>query len=183
MRLGERALVSRLAALAILAGLLAAFAAGPVTAYLGRLDRQTEALRHDRELLQRYRLLTRTAANRPTAAAQDRTLLFPDIPEAQAAALLQEALKGAAAAARVEIQGFQVLRSEAASGAVKIGVRLRANGDIAGLERLLYTIESARPALYPDNLEIRSSAARSGASPAALEFQFDVSGFKTGPAA
>jgi Type II secretion system (T2SS), protein M subtype b len=181
MRLGEHALLSRAAALVLLAGLVAGVAVGPITAYLGLLHGQAAALRRDSQRLQRYRHLT--DAHIPAPAAGERTLLFPNIPESQAVALLQEALKGAAAAARVEIQGFQVLRSESAAGSTRVGVRLRASGDIAGLERLLYTIERARPVLYPDNLEVRAASARPGAAPSALEFEFDVSGFTTGPAA
>jgi general secretion pathway protein M len=174
---------SRLIALAILAGLVAALAVGPVAAYFDLLAGQGDAIRRESETLQRYRVLTRAAAAQPAPPTSDRTLLFPAIPEAQAVALLQEALKGAAATAQVDIQGFQVLRSEAAPGSVRVGVRLRASGDIAGLERLLYTIESARPVLYPDNLQIRAEGAQPGAPAAALQFQFDVSGFTAGPPA
>ena len=66
-------------------------------------------------------------------------------------------------------------------GSVRIGVRLRATAEIGGLERLLYAIESARPVLYPDNLQIQSHAIRPAAASSALDFQLDVSGFKSGP--
>jgi hypothetical protein len=96
--------------------------------------------------------------------------------------LLQETVKTAATAAHVQVLGLQVLRGEAVSGATRIGVRVRASGDMAGLRNLLYAIETAKPLLYPDNLSIQSHAATPGAAASVLDFQFDISGFKAEPA-
>jgi general secretion pathway protein M len=108
-------------------------------------------------------------------------MLIPAVPEAQALALLQETVKSAAAAAQVQIQGLQVLRSEGEAGVLRIGVRVRAAGDVASLGRLLYAIEAARPLLYPDNLQIQSQPAAPGTPPSPLQFQLDIAGFKAGP--
>jgi hypothetical protein len=113
-------------------------------------------------------------------------LLLPEIPDSQAVARLQETLKAAATAAQVQIQGFQILRSEPVPGAVRIGVRLRGSSDVAALGRLLYAVEAARPLLVPDNLQVQGRAASPAAgstpepTPIPLDFQLDVSGFKTG---
>jgi general secretion pathway protein M len=163
-------MIGRAAAVAILAVLIGLAWLGPVDLYLGTLAEGSGDIAAKQVLLQRYRAL----AGVPVAAAKDDSgLLFPEIPEAQAVALLQETVKSAAAAARVEVRGLQVLRQEAAPGAARIGIRVSAAGDIAGLGRLLYAVEAARPLLYPDNLHIQ---ARAGA----LEFQLDISGFKAG---
>jgi general secretion pathway protein M len=183
VRLGDPALLSRAAALAILCLVLGVFGFGPVTAYIDLLGAGAEQLQHQEQLLQRYRELAREAPSGQPSAVRGEGLLFPEIPESQAVALLQEALKGAAAAAQVEVQGLQVLRTEALPGSLRIGVRLRASADIAGLNRLLYAIEAARPVLYPDNLQIQSHAPRPQAPPAALEFQLDVSCVKAEPSA
>jgi hypothetical protein len=172
---------NRAAALAILALLVAAFWIGPVSAYRDLIDAGSDELVTKTTLLQRYRAL---AGTEPAAApaAPGSTLLYPDIPESQAVALLQETVKAAAASAQIQVQGLQVLRSEALPGATRIGVRIRAASDVTNLRSLLYAIEAARPMLYPDNLQIQSHAASAGATPSLLDFQLDISGFKTEPA-
>src|SRR4029077_12257592 len=101
-------------------------------------------------------------------------------PDAQAVAMLQETIKGAAAAAQVQIQGLQVLRGEGEAGALGIGGGIRGPGDVAGVGRLLHAMEAARPLLYPDNLQIQSHAAAPGTPPSPLQFQLDIAGFKAG---
>jgi general secretion pathway protein M len=174
----ERPVVARVAALAILAGLIAVVWVGPVTAYLDLLDADGQALGTAQQTLARYRALVTAAPER--APVEDKSMLLPEISDAQAVALLQESLKGAAAAAQVEIQGLQVLQTEQFAGAPRIGVRLRGHADIGGLSSLLYAIESARPLLYPDNLTIQSRMTSPSAPPTALDFQSDVSAFKSG---
>ena len=127
----------------------------------------------------RYRSLATSKASLP--ATPGPVLLYPDMPESQATALLQETVKNTAAAAHVQVQGLQVLRSDGTGGATRIGVRVRGSGDMASLRSLIYAIETARPLLYPDNLSIQSHAASADAAPSALDFQLDVSGFKTEP--
>lgn len=181
MSVGERALVGRVAAVAILLALLAAAWIGPINAYLGALADGSEEIAAKRTLLQRYRAL---AGAHPRAPAErgDKGLLYPDIPESQAIALLQETVKTAAAAARVEVRGLQVLRIEAAPGAQRIGIRINAAGDIASVGRLLHAVEAARPLLYPDNLHVQSRAVTANAAAAPLEVQLDIFGFKAGSA-
>jgi general secretion pathway protein M len=180
MILAERPTLGRVAALAILAGLIALFCTGPLAAYCGLVADNSDALATKAALLQRYGALA--DAKMAPAAATGMALLYPDMPESQVSALLQETVKHIAAAAHAEVLGLQVLRSEAANGATRIGVRVRASGDMASLRSLLYAIESARPLLYPDNLSIQSHATASDAAQSALDFQLDISGFKTEPA-
>ena len=180
MTLGDPAALRRTAALLILAALAAAVWIGPVGAYRGLLDDAADRIAAQAALLARYRALAQTEPAAPDAAASGPSLIYPDIPESQATALLQEAVKAAAAAARVQVQGLQVLRSETMPGAVRIGVRIRAAGDIASLRGLIYAVEAARPVLYPDNLQIQSHAMTPAAATAPLDFQLDISGFKPG---
>jgi general secretion pathway protein M len=184
MSIGRHALLSRAAALLILALMLGGFFLGSATAYLDFVAADAEQLDREAQLLQRYRALAReTPSDEASAVGGEKALLFPQVPESQAVALLQEALKSAAATAQVEVQGLQVLRTEALPGSARIGVRLRGAGDIAGLNRLLYMIEAARPLLFPDNLQIQSRTFRSGAPSSPLEFQLDVSCIKAEPSA
>src|SRR5258708_37213054 len=107
-------------------------------------------------------------------------MLMGDVQEATAGAQLEETVKSAAAAARVQIRGFQVLRSETLPGATRFGVRVRAAGDVAGLGRLLYAIGAARPLLVTDNLSVQSQATGGASAPISVEFQLGISRFRAG---
>jgi hypothetical protein len=178
MTASEHSMIGRVGALAILLILAVAVWVGPVEAYLGALADGAARIDAETALLQRYRALA--AAGLPAqSAVPGPDLLIPDMPEMQAAAMLQETIKGAATAAQVEIRGMQVLQEPGASRSAGTGIRVNASGDIAGLGRLLYAIEAARPVLYPDNLQVRASPA-SGQTAPRLEFQLDVSGIRAG---
>jgi hypothetical protein len=170
---------SRIAALAILAALVALFCVGPLAAYGDLVAGNNDALATKAAVLQRYRALADAKPSESTPA--DPALIYPDMPESQASALLQETIKKIAATAHVQVQGLQVLRGEAQGGATRIGVRMRGSGDMASLRSLVYAIEAAQPLLYPDNLQIQSHATAVGAAPIALDFQLDISGFKAEP--
>jgi general secretion pathway protein M len=171
----------RVAALAVLALLMAALWFGPVSAYLDLVGDGAERLEQRALLLQRYRTLVSMPASEALRSTPGpAAIMLPDTPEAQAVAMLQESAKAAASASNVRINSLQVLRSETLASAVKIGVRIRAAGDLPGLARLLFAIEAARPVLYPDNLQIQAHAAAPGKAPEALDFQLDISGFKPG---
>src|SRR5215469_17189800 len=145
MTFAERPALGRIAALAILALLVMLFCGGPLVAYCGLIADNSDALATKATLLHRYRTLA--DAKPLSSSGHETALLYPDVPESQASALLQETVKNTAAAAHAQVLGLQVLRSEAASGATRIGVRVRASGDMASLRNLLYAIESARPML------------------------------------
>jgi hypothetical protein len=171
--------LSRGLALAIPAALAVLFCLGPLAAYCRLIADNSDALAGKAAMLQRYRALAGTAPHAPSASEPG--VLYPDIPESQAVALLQETVKSTAAASRVQVQGFQVLRGDSQGGATRIGVRVRAGGDMASLRGFVYAIETARPLLHPDNLQIQARAATPGAVAGALDFQLDISGFKAEP--
>jgi len=181
MTLTEHTTVGRGAALAILAMLVALFCIGPLAAYFALIANNSDEIATKQALLQRYRTLASAGPTAPAPTSTGPALLYPNMPESQASALLQEAVKNDASVAHVQVQGLQVLRSEAVTGATRIGVRVRGRGDIASLRSLLYAVETARPLLYPDNLQIQSHATMPDAAPGILDFQFDISGFKIEP--
>jgi len=179
----ERKILARAAALLVLLLIFAALWIGPIMAYLDLLDADGRQLGLSEQTLQRYRDLAGPARSEPPSASRSAvTLLFPQGSDSETVALLQQALKAAAAAAQIDVRGLQVLQAEALPGASRIGVRLRGTGDIVGLNRLLYIIEAAHPLLYPDNLQVRSRAARPATASGVLDFEVDVSSFKAGPA-
>lgn len=172
---------NRAAALAILALVLGLLWLGPVSLYLDMVGDGAEQLAQRGALLQRYEVLARAPPPETPPQAKPSSL-FPAVPEAQAVAMLQETLKAAAVANQIEIRSLQVLRNDAGADTGRIGVRIRAAGDIASLGRLLFSVESAQPALYPDNLQVTAPPAAPGAAPAPLDFQLDVTGFRGGGA-
>lgn len=177
----ERPALGRIGALAILFGLIAAFCLGPVVAYCGWLADNHDALATKAAMLQRYRVLAAGGAGAVARPGPAPALLYPEMPESQASALLQQTVKNTAAAAQAQVQGLQVLRSETLSGATRVGVRIRASGDAVSLRSLIYAIEAARPLLYPDNLSVQSHATGPDAAAGPLDFQLDISAFKTEP--
>ena len=180
----SRGINGRIGALALLGLLIVALWIGPAAAYLDLIQSGSDDIERAAAVLQRYHALTEAPRSGQFPAAATADLLLPEIPDSQALARLQETLKSAAAAAQVQVQGFQILRAEPLPGAVRIGVRLRGSGDVAALGRLLYAVEAARPLLVPDNLQVQGRATASGSSPESgpipLEFQLDISGFRAG---
>jgi general secretion pathway protein M len=112
------------------------------------------------------------------AALKD-PILFPALSDAQALAGLQEAVKGLAMTSHVEIQGLQILPSDSQAGLSRIGIRVRATADMDGTNGLLYAIETSKPLLYVDNLQLRPQMANN-APTAVLDLQFDVTAFRPG---
>ena len=176
----SRPLLARILALAILMVVVLGFCAGPLGLYVSLIGDNSDALAGKAAMLQRYRGLGSGQAIPTTPPGP--ALLYSNIPESQALALLQETVKSTAAAARVQVQGLQVLRADALPGASRIGVRVRASGDMASIRSLIYAIETARPLLYPDNLQIQARTVGADAVPVMLDFQLDISGFKAEPA-
>jgi hypothetical protein len=182
---------SRVGALGVLALLLALIYAGLVLPYLGYIDGLDEQVATRQAVLERMRALTTTpgaSAERSAATAAD-ALLMPDVSEAQVVGQLQDRLKRFAASDGIELQGLQVLPHVETTAVTRLGVRLRGNGDMLALNRFLYAIESAEPALLVDSLRLQARATGSPAStaassspqatpPATLDVQLDVVGFR-----
>lgn len=165
---------ARAAALAILLLLLALAWIGPVAAYRDLLDGDARQLAELDAALARDHALV-AAAPAAKGALPAAALLPPETSDAQAAALLQETLKGAAATARIEIVGLQVMPADTLAGSPRVGLRLRGRGAMDALDRLIYAVEASRPLLYPDNLRIEARDRNGG-----LDFQLDISAFKAG---
>lgn len=178
MTLSERPVAGRAAAMLLLGLVVAAIWLGPISAYLDLLHSGAAKIEQQSTLLQRYRVLAAAPAPAAAVAPQDSTLLLPVTADAQAFAVLQELVKTAAAEAKVQVLGMQVLPSETLPGAVRLTVQVRASGDVAGLAGLLHAVEAKRPLLVPDRLQVQARPALPNADQGALQFQLDVSGFK-----
>jgi type II secretion system (T2SS) protein M len=170
--------LSRAAALAVLAALLAVAYFGlvvPYRDYLRSVDARTEAAA---ALVERYRALAaRSGAPEGDEPAVDDQLL-PDLSDAQATAQLQRLLQGFATANGVEISGMQALPREDTAVLQRLSLRLRGAGGIEAVNAFLHAAEAARPLLVIDNLRLQSRPARADTR---LELQLDVSAFKARP--
>ncbi len=169
---------ARAAALAILLAIAGALWIGPIGTYRDFVAATSDRVAAAEAKLAQFRAIA-LAPVETSPGATTQAVFLPQATDAEAIALLQETLKAAAATAQVEIQGIQILSSETLQGASRLGVRLQGRGDMAGVQRLLYAIDAARPILFPDNLQLLTQAQPHGT----LVFQLDVFGFRGGPPA
>ncbi|HKS89588.1 MAG TPA: type II secretion system protein GspM [Stellaceae bacterium] len=179
----QRRIAERLLALSLAIPIVVALWLGPISAYVGLVSSGSEQIARRQQLLERYRMLTAEAPSATTGAADPKSanLLAPGLPEAQAVARLQQAVKQAAEANQVEIRTFQVLPGGTLSGARRTAVRIAAAGEMAGIGKLLFAIEAARPVLYPDNLKIQARPTMPGSKRSEiLDFQLDISSVSPG---
>jgi general secretion pathway protein M len=101
-----------------------------------------------------------------------------------ASAKLQTDVQQLTAAAGINLRTSQTLPPQDEGGFRRVGFRLELQTDAAGLLRLLYTIETATPSLFIDNLSIRvpesGPHAPEGDSPSLLAVQLQVFGYLAG---
>lgn len=182
--------IQRLFALAILAGVILMAWAWIVAPVAERFDRYEEAASQSRLLIDRYRgiLASKGALERDVDAlhgSRIREQGFLVAPSAElGAALLQERIKQTAEGAAAALISIQVLAPKEDAGLSRISVRARLKGDIVALSDVLYELETAWPAMFIDNLHVRTRtrrARRDRNSPAqltvdpALNVSFDIS--------
>ena len=113
-----------------------------------------------------------------TAVANHKATLEGDT-DAIASAALQGRLEQYAAAVGVTIGSSEILPTQAEGEYHRIGLRLLVNGPYRGLLQLVARIETARPPLAIDNLQIRGmqSAVRRSAA-VGLDASLEVYGFR-----
>ncbi len=158
--------VSRLAALALSAGVAFAlylFVVAPIVAGYTETD---AAVAQAAELLERYR---RVAAARP--ALQERldalksrqseigTYLSGET-DALAGAELQELVNATVAKGGGGLRSVQILPVKADGGFRRIGVRVQMTATVAQVLRVLHGLEAGSTLLFVDNLEVSNRRAR-----------------------
>ena len=158
--------VSRLAALALSAGVVFAlynFVVAPLVAGYAETD---AAVAHSAEQLDRYR---RVAAARP--ALQERldglksrqseigTYLGGET-DALAGAELQERVNATVAAGGGSLRSVQILPVKADGGFRRIGVRVQMTATIAQVLHVLHGLDAGSTLLFVDNLEVSNRRAR-----------------------
>lgn len=158
--------VSRLAALALSAGVAFAAYIFVVAPIIAGYAETAAAVDQAAELLDRYR---RVAAARP--ALQERldalksrqseigTYLGGET-DALAGAELQELVNATVAAGGGGLRSVQILPVKADAGFQRIGVRVQMTATIAQVLRVLHGLEAGSTLLFVDNLEVSNRRAR-----------------------
>lgn len=119
---------------------------------------------------------------------QDRGVTAQYLPQsvpALAAAELQQRLKALIEAAGGTLQSTQALPPVEEGRVVKVTISAMMNGDISGLQKVLYDLESQTPLLFVDNLELSARTIRprlpngryANYTRIQLSAQFEVSGY------
>jgi general secretion pathway protein M len=121
-----------------------------------------------------------TRLDRLRAAAANHEMALAGETDAIASATLQGRLEQYAKAADVTIGSSEILPAEPAGDYHRVGLRLLVNGGYPGLLQLVARIETERPPLAIDNLQIRGmQSAAPRAAPARLDASLDVYGFRS----
>jgi general secretion pathway protein M len=179
-------MMPRFAALALLLAVVAL----PLLAIMGPLlDAHAARDAEIAELQAKAMRLDAIAATKPeltrhrdelTARRDRSSLLLSGASEALAAAALQNSLKAAAARAGGELRSTQALAVTEDKGFRRIAVRALLATDTDGLRTLLHAVESARPPLFVDALEVRGRARQDEADEPRLDIRIDVFGYAWG---
>jgi len=182
--------IRKLAALAILAGLMLAVYGGIVQPMIDDGAAQRDAQSALKSALVRYRaaaaelpaLETRLAALQEER--QEEAGYIEAANETLAAAAVQSRIKSAVVGAGGRLHSVEVLRSENEGAMLKIAVRTRVAIELPGLQRVLYDLNETSPVLFFESLDIaraeamgRDTADRS----ARLDVDFTVFGYLRRP--
>lgn len=152
-----------------------------VTAY----DDRRAQLAEQEELLRRYRALASNARPLKERMAEMRENV-PDDPvylsggsESLVGADLQNRVKTVVESSGGRLASTQVLPASEDSGFRQITIRVRMTSDIDGLHKILHALETSRPYLFLDNIDVNAREGRRGTAEQETELTttFDVFGF------
>lgn len=176
---GRRAL-----ALGLLALALAVAYAAVIRPIVGAFAEQRAAIEEQTELLRRYRGL---AAERATLEARlerlrsrpaSQGLYLAGDNENLVAAQLQSRIKSIVSETRAKLASSQVLPSADEKGFRRVGIRLTMTGGIVDLRDILFRLESGRPYLFLDNVDVSSvQGLRTAGEAGDLNITLDVFGY------
>lgn len=189
MNLAVPPLVSRLLALALLV-LVVAIAWGlvavPLTAAFDaqetRIERATALLaRYEKALDDEPNLRAEIEALRQSDGSPDPFL--KGVSSQIIAANLQNRIQTLVAGEPGDIRSIQVLPESEEDGFEKIGLRVTLTAGIPTMQKIFYDIETSVPALFIDNLDVRTNIRRrrrNTESTNRVQIRFDVFGYRKG---
>ncbi len=158
--------ISRLAALALSAGLLVALYAFAVAPLVASYGESNSAISRAGELLGRYR---RIADSRPALQARlgelkarqaEIGIYLGGGTDALAGAALQELVNKTVEKGGGNLRSIQILPVKTDGEFRRVGVRVQMTATVSQLARVLYTLEAGRTFLFVDNLEVSNRRAR-----------------------
>ena len=179
---------SRAAALAILVVLVLGLLLGLVLPMLALRARLAEDIAGYQSALaaqsqiadRRGELAQAAAALRDPAALEE--LLAAGASDAVAVAGLHERTRELIAAVRANLISIQQLPPGEDGQQRRIALRVQFAADLPGFQRIVYALESGRPAVVVTNLYVRSRSARAAGIANPLDIQMDLIAFRKGPA-
>jgi general secretion pathway protein M len=174
-------------ALALCVGIIAALYLGVVAPLVAHYGERASRLEDTVALTARLQLAAAEtpSLNRTLDGLRQRSdlteLILPGTSDAVAAANLQATLAALAAKVGTGIASTEILTPQAQDPFRRIGLRINLTGDLTMLTNLLRGIDEARPPLFVDRLDLRSSAGTapaSGNAPPILAVTMDLHGFR-----
>lgn len=179
--------LSRLAALAILFLLVALLFMLVVLPVQQAFERRNQEIQQSLDLLERFGgqdLETASLEQRRDLLkreAQGGANLLRGASPSVAAASLQQFIRSAVQAERGTLRSVQILPAQSEAGYRRVTVRSQVELNGTGLRNLLHRIESSRPLLFVDNIDVRpgqqvANRAR-GEAEMRLTVRFDIHGF------
>lgn len=176
--------MSRIAAVGLLLALIAAVYSLCIAPIWGTYATNRETIADQRDLLQRYQRLAAgaDALSQRLAKLRRRPLsgegYLQGDNETLVSAQLQSRIRNVAQASGGKLTSTQVLAGTDEAGFRRIGVRVTMTADIPDLQKMLHKLESDRPYLFLDNVDIsgEQSRRRDGRD-GGLTVSFDVYGF------
>jgi len=172
--------LSRLAALALLGAVLLGVYGLAVYPHIHAYPQARADLAEARERLERFRRVAAAAAavEQEMAAARSAQRMsgaFLDgSSNALAAAAMQNRLDEAVQAAGGAVRSVRSLPAEGEDGLVRLRLRMQLSTTIHGLKRLLYGVETGRPLLFVDALDLRGRLARTSQDSDRLEMSEEM---------
>lgn len=156
----------RVAALTLLIAVLAAVYALTVMPLRSAYSETRAQLAEQHELLARYRAI---AERRPEMRDRVRTLrrrqadsglFLSGETDALAAAALQDRISATAQGAGGDVRSMQGQEPKQEDGLTRVGMNVQVVADIRSLRDLLYQLETGRPLLFVEDLEVRGRLRR-----------------------
>jgi general secretion pathway protein M len=108
---------------------------------------------------------------------------LPTTSDALASATLQDLIKTAVDKVHGNLRSTQILTPRDEAAARRVAVRAQFSTDLAGMQKVVYELETTPSILFLSNVQIsrqQGVAAGSRAASSALEVQFDIVGYMRG---
>ncbi len=192
-------IAGRVTSLLILLGLLLVVWLYMLAPYFRYLVEQGDEFDRLQTRLNSYQRLLAAESDIENTIAQlalpgkDEELLLPDASQAIASAKLRDLINGFIEDTGARLISSQSYHDNDLPGAEMVGLRIQVNGEVENLLYILYKIETARPVLFVDKLNISALQSRyaihnrrprsasftniSGSTRSSLDMRMDIAGF------